>query len=260
LLTIDTESVRLVLNADRGLAVESFSLLADPDQSLFGTLRHGYFDQIDLGADFYSGHLVAEIPGDHKLTDLLPVDPTFECQEGSLIISAAIETSLGVLKKSILLPLREDGFSLRYGFDWQELPLAALRLGHITLNPEAFNAAGLYYATHNGGQDKETFHIDKTSINHLSQSGFLVSSSHGVGITGGEIEIGDDRRQLSMTFDPGRSALTGHIQYQRVGKTYFYRLTFSAREIDDTCSACRKVSSSIPQQIHLNIKASATLS
>ena len=37
---------------------------------LFGFVPHGYYEDISYGVDFYSGHLVIEPLGEHKITDL----------------------------------------------------------------------------------------------------------------------------------------------------------------------------------------------
>ncbi len=254
ILEINTNALRLTLNLGRGLAIDELALSSDPGRSLVGTLAHGYFDQIDLGADFYSGHLVAEIPGDHKLTDLQSVTPEIEYCEDALVVSATIPTPLGVLKKRLIVPSSDPEIILQYGFAWSKMPLAALRLGHVTLNPEAFKVSELFYRTHNGGVCAETFWLAGVPVNHLTASGFLVSSSQGVGMTSGMIEMGDSQRRVRVEFDPGVTALSGHVQFQPVDGSYFYRTVFSAREIDDTCSACRQIFSSVPQKISLKIK------
>ena len=67
----------VVLNARRGLAIESFRDARLGGDVLFGTLEHGYFPTIELGADWYSGSTVQESPLRHKGTDLEPVEPVF---------------------------------------------------------------------------------------------------------------------------------------------------------------------------------------
>ena len=54
----------------KGLAIESLYFKNVSSEPLLGTLPHGYYDDISLGADFFSGHSIIEKPGEHKITDL----------------------------------------------------------------------------------------------------------------------------------------------------------------------------------------------
>jgi hypothetical protein len=110
-----------------------------------------------------------------------------------------------------------------------------LHLGHITLNPEAFKSTSLFYRTHNGGFEPETFLVGNRSINHLAPVMPLVSASQGLGVTEGIVEIGDSGRLVRVEIDPTEAALTGHIVYNPSGPSYLFRLIFSASEVDDTC-------------------------
>ncbi len=73
------------LNARRGLAIEAFADDRIGPETLFGTLEHGYFPTIELGADWYTGDVVQEAPLRHKVTDLEPMAPRFERTEDGVI-------------------------------------------------------------------------------------------------------------------------------------------------------------------------------
>ncbi len=75
ILKLRAGELTLQLNSRRGLAIETFADGRVAPLPLLGTLEHGYFPTIELGADFYSGHLVQESPLHHKITDLGPVRP-----------------------------------------------------------------------------------------------------------------------------------------------------------------------------------------
>ncbi|KIH75710.1 Glycosyl hydrolase family 57 [Geoalkalibacter ferrihydriticus] len=233
-LEIETPQQRLRLNCRRGLAVDGWWDKAQSDQPLIKTLPHGYFDDIHYGADFYTGHFVLEIPGQHKVTDLSPVTPEWNLTDDGVVVRAEIRTRLGPVEKEVRLLGSRKGFELIYHFRWPECPNGTLRLGHVTVNPELFQQDSLFYRTHNGGETREIFHIQGEPINHLAPVSALVSASHGLGVTGEVVGLGDYRTVLNVGVDKSSAALTGHIAYAPVDDRYFFRLVFSAMEMDDT--------------------------
>ncbi len=74
-LHAETDAMKAVFNCRRGLAIDSLVVKGVSGKSLIGTIPHGYYQDITLGADFYSGHLVLETPGHPKVTDLVPIEP-----------------------------------------------------------------------------------------------------------------------------------------------------------------------------------------
>ena len=98
-LTVETEAVTLVLNTRRGLAIESLAFLGVSDRALVGTLSHGYYDDISLGADFYTGHLIVEPPGAPKITDLERVQPEVHAASGGVEVSGVVPTPYGPVRK-----------------------------------------------------------------------------------------------------------------------------------------------------------------
>ena len=63
------------LNKIKGLTISDLWFKNIYKEPLVGTLPHGYYDEISLGADFYSGHAIIEKPGEHKITNLLKSKP-----------------------------------------------------------------------------------------------------------------------------------------------------------------------------------------
>jgi len=255
-LEVVTADQRLRLNIRRGLAIDSLATSAKPEFALLGTLPHGFFDEIYLGADFYSGHLVAEIPGEHKVTDLVTVEPLLLQEGKNLVVCGTIATDLGIIEKRLVIPPQGVGLWLQYRLDWSKLPPAALRLGHITLHPAAFAQESLYFSSHNGGSSPEVFSLNGQPVDHLAPAGSLVSASQGMGPTAGFTEVGDARHRVRVEFNPGQTALTSHIQFRPAGDSYLFRLIFSARELDDTCSLSKKCTPTIPATISLQLSFS----
>lgn len=233
LLTLKTAGVTLVLNCRRGLSMHSLAFTALGGDMLCGTLKHGFYDDIHWGADFYTGLTVMEAPGRAKFADLNRVDPIVGRDAGQdLIVEGAIPTDFGPIVKTIRV-LR-DAVELTYRLEWKTVPIGSLRLGDITLHPAAFERASLFYRCHNGGAQLETFPLDGRIVGHGDNVSSLVSASHAIGITEGVVELGDRARTLRVAVDKTAAALVGMVTYQAVRDTYFCRLSFSAAEVDET--------------------------
>ncbi len=241
-LSVSTPGLELRLNLRRGLALESLSFPGIQQESLCGTLPHGYFDDITTGADFYTGHLVFETHGRPKVTDLSPVAPqlSWHPEQGILTITATLSTPLGEVTKQLSIDPRLSQVSIDYLLDWPAIPVGSLRLGHVTLNPEAFDLSSLYFRTHNGGREAETFPVAAKAISHGEATSFLVSAKQGMGVTEGVVEIGDARKALRLRVDRSLSTLLGLVTSRPVGSSYFFRLSFSASEMDETSKPKRR--------------------
>jgi len=71
---------------------------------LCGTLPHGYYDDINWGADYYTGHLVLESPGYRRITDLKTVGAVsvaYDQTTESIRIKTEILLDRGKLYKKI---------------------------------------------------------------------------------------------------------------------------------------------------------------
>jgi hypothetical protein len=233
LITLKQGDVTLALNTRRGLAIHALSFGALGDEPVCGTLKHGFYDDIHWGADFYSGMMVLESPGCAKLTDLNRVEPMLgRDEQGAIVAEATQETARGPIIKTF----RVTGSSVEitYRLDWAEIPVGSLRLGDITLNPRAFDRSTLFYRCHNGGVEAETFALDGRRVHHGEAVSFLVSASHAIGITDGSVDLGDRSRAIRVHVDKAAAALVGMVRYEPIRDSYFCRLSFSAAEVDET--------------------------
>ncbi|MFO7772816.1 MAG: glycoside hydrolase family 57 [Dehalococcoidia bacterium] len=234
-LVVETKAVRVKLNCQRGLTIDGLWLGSFDGPPLCGTLPHGYYDDIAVGADWYTGHLVLEAPLQPKVTDLNPVEPSVTVlEQGDLLIEGVVATSLGPVTKRVLVSAVEPKLTLSYVCEWSDAPAGSFRVGNITLNPDAFDRATLMYRTHNGGKYDETFLLNGTTVDHGNAVSFLVSARHGIGITDGWVEVGDARRVLRIGIDKTAMALIGMVSYRAIGHSYFCRLALSAGEMDET--------------------------
>lgn len=234
-LTVATDSLRLKLDCRRGLAIDALGR-ADADQPLCGKIPHGYYDNIAWGADFFTGHLVFQSPGHPKITDLEPVDPVIEWlpESNRLVVRAEVQTELGPIEKRIAVAVDQPRIEIGFRLLWESVPVGSLRIGHVTLLPNAFDRSSLFYRTHNGGSAWERFALSGHAVDHGSPVSFLVSASQGVGMTRGVMEIGDRAQSLRIETDPQLAPLLGLVTYRELRDVFFLRVAFSAGEIDDT--------------------------
>lgn len=233
-LVLAGEAARLELNPRRGLAARSLVFPRWDPRPVLGTLAHGYFDDITLGADFYTGHVVVQRPGCPKQADLRPVTAALHAGEAPSAACEASDGDLHVRKEWRVDPLAPV-------VTWRgELQLPARRaaeihVAHVTVVPGVFDAAGLGYAVRNGGRAREVFRFRDDPVHHGEAYSTLITAKGGLGATDGEVVIGDDRRRLVLRHDPTVSALVPTVRFVpgRDGR-YFLRVRWSAQEIDET--------------------------
>jgi len=123
-------------------------------------------------------------------------------------------------------------------FHWQDWGKGVLRLGHFTLLSEAFALDRLTLSTTHGGE-RESYDLAGRVIDHGAPVSFLVSSSHGLGMTDGWAEIGDERTKLRIEVDRRTAPLLGMLTHRPARRSdgsagLFCQLQLSALELDDT--------------------------
>lgn len=231
-VSVESDMLSIKFNKMKGLAVESFIDRNISDRPLFGTLQHGHFSDINLGADYYSGHLVFESPGKHKVTDLSLVSPTITNAGHMVEISCSMQTSLGPIYKKWTV-YASGQMSLQYKLEFNAPLIGRLHTGFVTLLAENFSQETLNYTAHNGGKHPDNFFMDD-EFNHSDPISFLVSSNQAVGLTKGELAIGDDHFGVKTKIDNAQLAGIGMIQYSKDKDKKLIRSFISYAEIDDT--------------------------
>lgn len=231
--TIETPSLTAVLDRRRGLALQSLHF-KNQSWATLGGLPHGFFDEIALVADWYTGDSVFEAPGEHKLTDLEWCEARIANQaNGDVIVQARIDTPKGPIEKTLRFCADTARVEFDLTFHWQDWSKGVLRLGHFTLLPDGFDDASLYLQTCNGG-DAERFALAGQTVDHGAPVSFLVSSSHGLGLTEGWAVLGDARTALKIEVDRATAPLLGMLTHRMSGKKLFCQFVLSALELDDT--------------------------
>ena len=228
-----TPEVSVRLDRRRGLALSSVRFDGQ-NAPLIGTLPLGTFDDIALQADWYTGNWVLEAPGEHKVTDLEWCEARLWNDGDDIMAFARIDTPKGPVDKTMRFHAHEPRIDFDVSFHWDDWGKGSLRLGHVTLLPEAFDWRQLSLTTHNGGKEVETFALAGQEVDHGAPVSFLVSASHGLGMTEGWAEIGDDKNRIRISVDRATAPLLGLLTHRRLKGGIFCQFALSALELDDT--------------------------
>lgn len=255
ILLVETELIRIKLNCRKGMAIDAVTFKSVCDNPLIGTLPHGFYEDIELGADFYTGHLVAELPGKPKVTDLNQVIAETQDTPDLFKISGIIHSVFGEIHKTISVYHHQPRISIQYDLDWEELPLASLRAGIVTFLPDRFEKDSLFYRTHNGGYEPETFYLKGHEVLHDKAVSHLISLGQCIGATNGWVEAGDRNMLLRISSDKKMLYSVPLINYRETDSSYFLRVLHSLTEIDDTRKSTRLFSS--PSSFRVDITARA---
>jgi len=231
-LIVENDEILLVLNKNKGYTIKEFYIKSMSDKSFFGILDHGYYDDISLGADYYSGHAVVDIPGEHKITDLNKSDLIINRMNDSVSIVNSRQNGNYIFKNKIVVS--STTLTIEKTLEIKSDEKSIIRPVTFTFIPEAWDNKSLYIQTHNGGNKIETFYFNGQTIAHGEIYSSLISARHGFGNTEGIFIIGDKNKSLTFECDMIVSALIPSIIYKEMDSTYFFRLQYSAREMDET--------------------------
>ncbi len=242
LLYIRSPSVQLTLNLRRGLTIDSLAFRSQDFVPVVGTVPHGYFDSIELGADYYSAGTVVDLVSERcRITDLERVTPDFLMDGEALVIRGKVRTGQYIVTKEFRLSLGDESIGLK-----TELPLfkpfyGTVRMSAITFLPEAFTDE-LSLLTHNGGESEELFYI-KQECDHSRPVSSLVSCGAGFGATKGIVSIGSKKRRVIVSWDPSENALFPMLSNKKSSNGSLIRIFLSLNECDETSVQKRGVSS-----------------
>ena len=233
-LSISTKNIKLELNLRRGLAINNLAFSSHNMEPCIGTLPHGYFRSISLGADYYSGGVIVELPLERaRITDLEKVNPKFRIKEnGNIEIYATIFTKFGTIIKVVEVSIDKEQVSLSYDFSNWEKVTGSVRLGIMTLMNQ-FSHESTKVACSNGWENYEVFDFSG-EFDHSKPASTLVSSSKGLGATTGEIKISNHNKKINFNWDPSECAVMPMLQKTSDNGRYLSRVLFSMKEFDDS--------------------------
>jgi hypothetical protein len=233
-IDIETPMLRARLDRRRGLAIQTLRFAGDT-KPIIGGLLHGHFDDIALQADWYTGDCVFEAPGEPKITDLEWCEASLaQADNGDVTATARIETPKGLIEKTMRFSAHAPRMEFGVTLHWNDWGRGSLRLGHITLLPDAFDWESLFLTTHNGGKIPETFALADQHVDHGAPVSFLVSASYGLGMTEGWAELGDAKNRIRIEVERATAPLLGLLHHRRAGGSLFCQFMLSALELDET--------------------------
>lgn len=236
LLKIKTGAVEAEFLPNKGCALKSLVFPGVSAEPLIGTLTHGYYDDIRLGADFFTGHLIHIARDGKKTTDLNHVMPAVEEGDSSVIVRTETPIEIGTLWKKYEISKKHPEISVTYRLKVTGLLSSSLRLGIFTFMPGGFDRDSLWFETVNGGQAAERFYLKGHSLAHDEPVSQSVSASGCLGATEGWIKIGDKDKSIRFHTDKSRLFSVPMLRYTEIDQeeTFFLRLYHSLGEVDDT--------------------------
>lgn len=240
-LSIENKKLKIIFNCFKGLTIAGCWFKKISNKPLLGTLPHGYYENIFLGADFFSGHSIIEMPGKHKITDLDKSNISiFLKRKEKNIHLKLINKKAGVVFNNEII-VSGSIIIIKKRLKLSQRRIGIIRPIHYTFIPTSWDKQSLYFATHNGGSVTEKYFLAKNKIFHGEPVSLLVSAKHGLGATKGIVKIGDKEKEISIFHDQTISALIPSIYYVPMNnKQYFFRLQYSAQEIDETFKESNK--------------------
>ena len=247
-IKVENDNYKIVLNKHKGLTIQSLVFKKYGKESLLGTLDHGYYDDISLGADYYSGHAVIERPGEHKVTDLGKVNPVVD-QNGDGFVSIQ---KWGNYSFNQIMKFENEKLVFEKNIKTDESKKVIIRPWHFTFKPKTWDRTSLFIATHNGGSVLGKFYLNGQNISHGDLYSSLISARHGFGNTEGIFIVGDKDKTVTFKCKMYASALIPSIIYEEMGETYFFRLQYSARELDETQKNYETLSKRFQLSIYYN--------
>ena len=233
-LRISTKYMELELNLRKGLAIKSLAFSSHGMEPCVGTLPHGFFSCISLGADYYSGGVVVECPLKKiRVSDLVPVTPRFLLNDtGCIEVHTEIKTQFGTIIKVINISVDSEKVSLNYMFPEWDAFIGSVKLGTITLLNQ-FSHENTQLSCSNGGNIDETFDFSG-EFNHAAPASTLVSSSRGLGATTGKLKIENNNKNIFLQWNPSDCAVMPMLYNQSFDRRTLSRVFFSMKEEDDT--------------------------
>ena len=227
-----TATVEFLLN--KGCALKGVTFSQVFDEPLIGTIPHGYYEDMRLGADFFSGHLIHLARDGRKSTDLDAASYDIKEDAASVTITLEAALDIGTLWKVYVISKTSPEVELTYKLKVNGLASSSMRLGIFTVLPGAFDRDTLWYETTNGGTRPERYPLKGRNISHDEQVSASVSASGCLGATDGVVTIGDSRKCVTVRTDKSKLYSVPMLRFTDLADSFFLRLYHSIGEIDDT--------------------------
>ena len=231
-IEIKTNFLKIELNLKKGLAISSLAYKKHNFKEIIGSLPATYYENIEYGADFFSGGLLVEVPKDRRrYTDYYDCNPKIRFSKNTLYISAKINIGYIQLEKTLIITDNQEKIKIEYKFLDTIKGDAVIRLGNFIFTDQ--HAKNYHYETLTGGKKLEKFSL-KNDFDHSLAVSSLVSSKTCVPSNSGEIIFNSDDKRVKFEWDNEEVAMMPLIVNKNQKPLNFLRLIFSISEIDDT--------------------------
>lgn len=235
-LKVDTGAVVAEFLESKGYALKSLSFPGVCQGPLIGTLAHGHYEDISLGADFFSGHMIHTSREGKKTTDLSA--STAAVKESLEKVTVEIKTplELGTLWKSYEISKTGAQVKVSYRLKVNGLAASSLRAGIFTFIPSSFDRDTLWFETVNGGAGAEKSYLKGHALSHDEPVSQSVSASSCLGATEGWLRIGDSEKTIEIQTDKSKLFTVPMLKYIELPDedSFFLRVYHSLGEFDDT--------------------------
>jgi Glycosyl hydrolase family 57 len=237
---LETMAVSATLAPRRGATLRDLAFPRLARGTLAGTVALGAFTPIELAADWYTGGFVLYDAAGEKHTDLEPTTLALAAPPEACPIRIPVVARLagryGELWKTVYVYREAARVDVRYHLALRDQRPRSLRLGTLTLDPEAFAPAALRYATVNGGREVETFPLGHIRVAQHEAVSPTVSARACLGATEGWVDVGDEAKGITVAWDPSVLAAAPLVQHDPDGERALTRVFLSLAESDETAA------------------------
>lgn len=234
---LKTENVHLQLLRIKGASIKALSFPKISPDPLVGHIPHGFYDDITLSPEWFTGDVVLVAPDGKQLTDLQPAEiTTFDPAAFPIRVPVEVQVPVefGKLRKRYLVYHQHPRVDVYFQMVLNYIQPRSLHVGIAAFLPESFDRPTLHYATVNGGDTIERFPFAGHAIKQDEPVRMLVSTKHCLGETEGWVDVSDQHKGLSVLSWKDRLYSVPLLHYEETDSHgFFLRLIPTVSESDD---------------------------
>lgn len=240
LLKFNTKRTEILIDSNKGGSIRSMSFGNDY-VPIISSIRHGDLDSPFANADFLTGEFVLNLPGGHKVSDLVPTRVKLISNTANLV-ELSTQLDLGIVKITKTISINDNYLNnevpklrMQYEIVFETLPPCSLRLGSVVLNMENLNSDSVVVQSHSGGREMDSFSLSGfKEVDHGAPVSLLVSSRNSFPLSNREMRILGETSGIQISLDKESLHCPALLTYLSTENGSLFNLEFSLREIDDT--------------------------
>lgn len=234
-VNISTENLFIRLNKNKGMAIMDLGPIINGNNNcLVGTNEHGTFDNIELGADFFSGAMVIQNMDTSQLfSDLQKVDPTIKLIDKKIEISIKLKIKNEEVIKKIEILLDKPLINISYDLSQLAQSKETIRLSAATIKTKDLKNVDFSVGSKTGGKKIHEYNLDR-EFDHGSAVSHRISSTSGLPSTDGRLIFNVNNLRFSISWDPAFCYFYPLFSNNIDSNGQLIRLHLSHREQDDT--------------------------